>query len=178
MNERDDDTNTFEDDDTDTLDDEDTTTPEEAAAAKAAEVSEWENAMREYASKNGGIVPPQVGGFFSDENRLVRLPESKTAMTETGTEALLNGLIEDCRFLIREVVYHSARLTPDPRDRLSFLTAAKTLAITGAKVGQTIAQLRGDKPAQIEESRHRMIIEHVQTSSRDGGKGEGGTKSR
>ena len=124
------------------------------------------------AEHNGGIVP----GWEEDpkhqgRQRLVRLPEAKMPMpTTSDTETLLNLLIEDCHFLIRELAFHSARLTPDQGARLSFLAAAGTLAEQGAKVAGAIAGLRSGGPI-VRESRQRMIVEHVQTV-----RGEGGTR--
>lgn len=132
---------------------------------KPLTVEEWEGAMRAEAAKNDGTLPTRLGGFFDDNKRLVRLPDTARPSPGLDTEALLNGLIDDCRFLIKEVVFHSARLTPDANDRLRFLASAETLAITAAKVGGTIAELRGNKPSAEAESRYRMIVEHVESAS-------------
>ena len=129
----------------------------------AADVAKhWEDEVRAEAAANSGVVNTVLGPFYEDHQRLVRLPDVKPSAAASDTEALLNGLIEDCRFLIREVAFHSARLTPDAQHRLQFLSSAQTLAVTGAKVGRTIAKLRQDKPPEPEENRYRMIIEHVQ----------------
>jgi len=138
---------------------------------REAEVTAWEGEMRRYADENGGLVPTELTGLFNERERLVRLPDCSTptaaetpapqACPSPETERLLNGLIEECRFLMREVAFHSARLTPNASDRIRFLTAAGSLATTGAKVGETIARMRGG--VVVEERRQRMIIEHVQT---------------
>jgi hypothetical protein len=125
-------------------------------------VEDWEGNVRAEAADNSGVVHTVLSPFFEDHKRLVRLPDVKPSAAASDTEALLNGLIEDCRFLIREVAFHSARLTPDANHRMQFLDSAKALAVTGAKVGRTIAKLRQDKPPEPEENRYRMIIEHVQ----------------
>lgn len=78
---------------------------------------------------------------------------------EADTEVLLNGLIEECRFLMREVAFHSARLTPSADDRVRFLSAAESLALTSGKLADSIARLRlGTKDG---EKRHRLIFEHA-----------------
>jgi hypothetical protein len=79
------------------------------------------------------------------------------------TETQLNGLIEECRFLLREVAFNSARLTPNVDDRIRFLSSAESLAITGAKIADTVVRLRAGSSA--EERRHRVIYEHAQTPS-------------
>jgi hypothetical protein len=143
-------------------------------------LTQWEDGMRQEADAQGGVVATQLSPYFEDDKRLVRLPDVKPGTGPDGTEALLNGLIEDCRFLIHEVAFHSARLTPDAQHRLQFLASAQTLAVTGAKVARTIAQLRRNTPPEPEESRYRMIIEHVkpQRSVKKRGEGEGRRKVR
>lgn len=134
------------------------------------EVREWETAVKAEADRHSGVVLQRLGPFYEDDNRLVRLPDVKAAPSPADTETLLNGLIEDCRFLIREVAFHSARLTPDPNDRLRFLSSAESLASTGAKIATAIATLRaGPKPEPVSENRYRMIVEHVQSAPPGGG---------
>jgi len=79
------------------------------------------------------------------------------------TETLLNGLIEECRYLLREVAFNSARLTPNADDRVRFLSSAESLAMTGAKIADTVVRLRAGSSG--EEHRHRVIYEHVQAPS-------------
>ncbi len=81
------------------------------------------------------------------------------------TETLLNGLIEECRFLLREVAFNSARLTPNVDDRVRFLSSAESLALTGAKIADTVVRLRASGSEHAEEHRHRLIYEHVKTAS-------------
>lgn len=132
-------------------------------------VEEWERDVQARAETNSGVVDTRLGAFYEDEQRLVRLADAAPANAAHDTETLLNGLIEDCRFLIREVAFHSARLTPDAQHRLEFLSSAKTLAVTGAEVARTIALLRQDRPPEPAENRYRMIVEHVQAPVRKGG---------
>ena len=93
--------------------------------------------------------------------RLADQPALPSAAADT--ETLLNGLIEECRYLLREVAFNSARLTPDADDRIRFLSSAESLVLTSAKVADTIGRLRGGSP--VEEHRHRVIYEHAQTPS-------------
>lgn len=155
--------------------------PENGPAAPD-ELTQWEDGVRREADAQGGVVETQLSAYFEDDKRLVRLPDVKPGTGPDGTEALLNGLIEDCRFLIHEVAFHSARLTPDASHRLQFLSSAQTLAVTGAKIARTIAQLRRNTPPEPEENRYRMIIEHVkpepQRRVKKRGEGEGRRKVR
>jgi len=79
------------------------------------------------------------------------------------TETLLNELIVECRTLLRDVAFRSACLTPDADDRIRFISAAQNLAITGANVGKVVARLRTRGARPVDEHRHHMIYEHVQT---------------
>ena len=137
---------------------------EDAAARAAADpILQWESDVEAEAAAQGGTLAPEIPPYFSPKNRLVRLPDIKVAVPCADTEIILNGLIEDCRMLIREVAFHTARLTPDPDIRLRALTSAQTLAVAGAKVGKTIAAIKSCKKDKS-ETRHRMIVEHVQST--------------
>ena len=150
-----------------------------AAAREAVALSEepdeeskiraWEEQMRQYADKNGGLVPPKPSPKPYKTQRQPRLanPAAESAAPARDgplpdTETLQNALIEECRFLMREVAFHSMRLTPDADDRLRFMSAAESLAVTGAKVGETVAKLRGGNGV-VEERRQRILVEHIQT---------------
>jgi len=87
------------------------------------------------------------------------------------TETLLNGLIEECRYLLREVAFNSARLTPNVDDRVRFLSSAESLAMTGAKIADTVVRLRGG--SNVQEHLQRVVVEHVQRAATEG-EGEGG----
>ena len=89
--------------------------------------------------------------------RLQENPDSKTGTADS--ESLLNALLGDCHTLIREVAFQTARLTPDPDIRLRSLTAAQTLLMAGAKVGEAVATVKASQKPRAEETRHRMIIE-------------------
>jgi len=129
------------------------------------DLSAWEKDVRLDAAVNGGIVPPAVSGF--SERHTVRLFNAdKRLPPPADTETELNGIIAECRFLMREVAYASACLSYDPGDRLRYLGAAESLAITATKVGRTVAKLRRrDKPQRVEMHRHEMVYTHVQAIS-------------
>ncbi|MDE1987664.1 MAG: hypothetical protein KGL56_07430 [Alphaproteobacteria bacterium] len=151
-----------------------------AGAAHAEEQREektrqWESDMCALADAHGGVLPPDPAFKYSSTQPVVRLDEVPAVPSDAAadTEALLNGLIAECRFLVREVAFHSARLTPNPDDRMRFLSAAESLVITGAKVGDAVARLRGGGSV-VEERRQRILVEHIQNISASPG-GEGGT---
>jgi hypothetical protein len=134
-----------------------------------SKIRAWEEQMRQYADKNGGLVPPKPSPKPYKAQRQPRLadPAAERAVPARDgplpdTETLLNALIEECRFLMREVAFHSMRLTSVADDRLRFMSAAESLAVTGAKVGETVAKLRGGN-CVVEERRQRILVEHVQT---------------
>jgi hypothetical protein len=105
--------------------------------------------------------------FFEPGPPVPVLPSAKRPAAPAApfdTETLLNDLIVECRSLLRDVAFRSACLTPDADDRIRFISAAESLAITAAKVGETIAHLRTGGTPAIEEHRHRMIYEHTQTT--------------
>ena len=148
-----------------------------------ARIAEWEGEMRRYADENGGLVPTRLSGLFEDRRRQVRLAGGRAETAEgsipppsaapSDTETLLNGLIEECRLLLRDVAFRSACLTPDADERIRFLTAAQILATTGANVGKVIARLHVPAAPAVEERRQRITVEHVQTVATPP-QGEGG----
>ena len=144
------------------------------AVAPSAEPDEetkiraWEEHRQRYADENGGLVPPKPSPKPYSTKRHVRLPMPPVELVAPAreapppdTETLLNALIAECRFLMHEVAFHSMRLTPDADDRLRFMSAAESMAITGAKVGESVAKLRGGTTV-VEERRQHMLVEHVQ----------------
>jgi hypothetical protein len=125
-------------------------------------LARWEAAVRTDAKVNGGIVPPKSSG--DGRHDAVRLFTEKTLPPPADTETELNGLIAECRFLMREVAYTSACLTYDPEDRIRYMTSAQNMALTGAKVGDTVAKLRTGVAPAVETRRHELVYTHVQAS--------------
>jgi len=137
--------------------------------------SAWEKDVRQDAARYRGVLPPQV--LHDGKAAVVRLdPVDRVHRLPADTETELNGLIAECRFLMREVAFTSACLTYDPDDRIRFLGAAQNMALTAAKIGKTVAQLRtAGADLQTGEFRQRITVEHVQsTPARK--RGEGGTR--
>lgn len=163
--------------------------PAAGPETKAARIRAFDESQWTLAEENGGLVPltedrQPLGGW-----RQPRLPDPAVSphghwskavppvcVGADETEAQLNGLIADCRLLLREVAFHSARLACEAGDRVRFLEAGCRIAETGAKVGRTVARLRGGT-AVVAEHRQRMVVEHVHTERRPASAlgGEGGT---
>ncbi len=97
----------------------------------------------------------------TDPHRIVR-----PAAMPSDTETLLNDLIGECGFLMREVAFRCIIQTTDADQRIRFMNSAMGLAETGAKVAETVGRLRGVLPAS--ETRQRLIVEHVQTARGEG----------
>jgi hypothetical protein len=81
---------------------------------------------------------------------------------EGDTEDLLNGLIAECHFLMREVALPTAVEVRDADTRAQFLNLAMQMAKTGATVGKTVARLRG--AGSVTEIRQRHISERLITA--------------
>ncbi|MDE2109773.1 MAG: hypothetical protein KGJ79_01425 [Alphaproteobacteria bacterium] len=147
-------------------------TDDPAVTARAEELREtkvrqWERDMRSLADAHGGVLPPDPAFKVGDEEPQVRLGKFPAAPLDAAadTETLLNGLIAECRFLVREVAFQSACLTPNPDDRMRFLSAAQNIVITGARVGEAVAKLRKGGVSKVEERRHHMVFEHRQAET-------------
>jgi hypothetical protein len=66
---------------------------------------------------------------------------------DADTEDLLNGMIAECHFAMREIAIPSACESTDGTKRRFFMSDLQGLAKAGAHVGQTIAMLRAaDNP--------------------------------
>lgn len=85
------------------------------------------------------------------------------------TEALLQGLIAECRQIIREVVVPAARDARDDDEKRRYLDTAIDLVRIGATVGEAAARLRTGTTAQ---THHRITVERIQHQSTEG-EGEG-----
>lgn len=69
-------------------------------------------------------------------------PEHTVIAREGDTEYLLNGLIAECHYMMRELALPTAAQTKEGDQRVRFITSAIDLARTGASVGKAIAKLR------------------------------------
>jgi len=75
------------------------------------------------------------------------------------TETLLNSLIDECGFLMREVAFRLMRTAPENDVVALNLARAMQLADTGARVGLAIAKLR---KASAAENRQTITLERVE----------------
>jgi hypothetical protein len=97
--------------------------------------------------------PPRYA--WNDLWTIERAPAGPVADTET----LLNGLIDECGFLMREVAFRLVQTAPDRDEAVAFLGRAMALATTGAEVGLAVAKLR---KASIAESRQSITLERFE----------------
>jgi hypothetical protein len=93
-----------------------------------------------------------------------RLPEEdpwlirrKPPAAAADTETLLNGLIEECGFLMREVAFRLIVRNQDFHSQVEFIDKAMRLADTGANVGLAVAKLR---KASVASEIHERAVTH------------------
>lgn len=116
----------------------------------------WERDARIDAKANGGLVPTKASLRGNAAPRLFDADMKFPKPIDTENE--LNGLIAECRLLMREVAFVSACHTYDTEDRINYLTSAQNLALTAAKIGDTIAGLRAGPPMpKVETHRHELV---------------------
>ena len=102
-----------------------------------------------YAMRGRGEAPgeptkdhaPDLGTAPMD-NAPFAVPAPKTIRRAAETEDLLNGLIAECHYLMREVALPSAVGTSWEETRHGFLNRAISLANAGAEVAGAVAKLR------------------------------------
>jgi hypothetical protein len=73
-----------------------------------------------------------------EARRLFRAP-----MPDDETEALLNALIGEMHFNMREIAFRSMCQVKDLNDRMNWVNASIKIAECGAKVAESVARLRG-----------------------------------
>lgn len=147
--------------------------------AKAQRRKAFDQASYECAEAHGGLMPfsldpPPYGKPLprlpdpAEGRADFALPEAP-ALSESPapppdeTEALLNGVIADCRLFLREIVFHSARLAALESDRSTFIQDACRMAKTAGGVGKEIARLRrAANTDRVGENRQRIIVERVE----------------
>jgi hypothetical protein len=93
-----------------------------------------------------------------------------TNQNETDSELLLQGLIEECRQIIRDVVVPAARDARDCDERRRYLNSAVDLVRIGATVGESIARVRG---GTTQQTHHHITVDRVVHALPAPGKGEG-----
>lgn len=135
-----------------------------------AELREWEQERLAQADELG-LVPMERGfppdGFWPLPR--MREPERSAAPRYDGppplpdiAEVELTALIAESRYLVREIVFQSARLACDPTDRIRFIDAGCSLIKAGSEVGKTVALLRSGGVAPVAERRQTITVEHVE----------------
>jgi hypothetical protein len=132
----------------------------------------WEEAYRADVERRGGIAaltrdfPPGRTGRWplphvpkpKDERAA---PYARPDIPPDDAEIELTAIIAECRYFMRAMAFESARLTPDAGDRFGFIDRACQLAKAGAKVGKTVASLRGRAPAEFKEHRQHITIDDM-----------------
>ena len=147
-------------------------------------IREAEAAVIQRADEKGGLFPLEIVPRPYGPPRQPRLPDparepalfrpAPPIPVAEDAEAELTGIIAECRFLMREMAFHSARLTPNPEVRVQFIDSACRLAEAGARVAEGVARLRGG-PGPVEESRKTLTYEVVHRTAPMLDRGEGGT---
>jgi hypothetical protein len=90
-------------------------------------------------------------------------PEQAVIAREGDTEYLLNGLIAECHYIMRELALPTAAKATQGEQRVRFIATAIDLARTGASVGKAVAKLRA--AGQMPELRQRHIVERVRSAA-------------
>ncbi len=118
----------------------------------AKELVELQSADPDYLDRIGyaGSHPPGEPtedhapdlGTAPRDNAPFAVPAPKTIRRSAETEDLLNGLIAECHYLMREVAMPSAVGTSWEQTRGGFLSQAMGLANTGANLAGAVAKLR------------------------------------
>lgn len=117
--------------------------------------------------------PHAPGHWTRRDPRLPQLdiapPPAELPAADDQTETLLNAIIGECHFLMREVAFRSLCQEQAAEDRVNWVGAALRMAETGAKVAKSVARLRhGPK---IQESHHKVTVENKVAVVAQGGGG-------
>lgn len=106
-----------------------------------------------------GRIAPYVPAIPQLE--IAPVPQQLPAVDDQ-TEALLNAIIGECHFYMREVTFPSLCHAGNADDRMGWIGKAVQLAETGARVGKAVARLRHGPDAK--ESRHHITVENRVTA--------------
>lgn len=118
-------------------------------AAAARNVKELADNDGKPLLRQADIVPPISP---SAESSAAQAPRAPDAALLADTETLLNALIAECHFLMREVAFRTMCDSKDPVDRLRFLDVTMGMIRAGATVGDSVARLRHGETRQIRQS--------------------------
>jgi len=149
----------------------------------------WDENYIAGVEKRGGLaalipdLPPPARGYGlaqppdREPRPLPQVPQTdgpagyrKPASPPDDTETELAAMIAECRHFMRGVAFESARMTPSVADRLNLIASACRLAEASAKVGKSVAGLRG-RESSVREVVQRIRVED--TRGREGREGEG-----
>lgn len=78
------------------------------------------------------------------------------------TEELLRALIAECSAMIREQVRPAFDATAERHEKCGYAAAAVSLVKIAARVGDTVARLRGEAAPEL---RQRITVERIQRLS-------------
>jgi len=160
---------------------------EERREARADDLRQhWDEAYVADVEKRGGLAalipdpPPPARGYGlspppdREPRPLPQVPQTngparyrKPASPPDDTETELAAMIAECRHFMRGVAFESARMTPSVADRLQLISSACRLAEASAKVGKSVAGLRG------RESNVREVVQRIRVEDTRRGEGEG-----
>ncbi len=90
------------------------------------------------------VIPGNVDDLYEQAraNAPFADPEAPKIRRGNDTEDLLNGMIAECHYLMRDVVMPTACRATHPDTRARFLSSAMALAETGGHLAKVVAKLR------------------------------------
>ncbi|HEY8696950.1 MAG TPA: hypothetical protein VIM02_04985 [Rhizomicrobium sp.] len=113
----------------------------------------------------GELFQPDAPGLypFSRPTSELKLSREDVLPRDGETHLLLNAIIGECHFLMREVTFRSLCRATELEDRMTWLTASMKLAETGARVGDSVARLLNGP--EIRHTQHTQMIQHGQVAA-------------
>lgn len=115
-------------------------------------------------------VPSRVNEYDPPVPRLdLAPPREELPATDDQTGTLLNAIIGECHFMMREVAFRSMCQADVLEDRRLWANTAMDFARTGAKVANSVASLRHG--IGVKETRHTTIIQNQVAAQVVGGGG-------
>lgn len=108
----------------------------------------------------GELFQPDAPGLnpFSRPTSELKLSRQDVLPRDGETHLLLNAIIGECHFLMREVTFRSLCRSTELEDRMTWLNATMKLAETGARVGDSVARLMNGP--EIRHTQHTQMIQH------------------
>lgn len=108
----------------------------------------------------GELFQPDAPGLypFSRPTSELKLSRENVLPRDGETHLLLNAIIGECHFLMREVTFRSLCRSTELEDRMTWLNATMKLAETGARVGDSVARLMNGP--EIRHTQHTQMIQH------------------